>query len=113
MPAAPCFYYSILLLIYADRAAIGHAVLKSKNEMASVVSDPCGYFRWSVRRAVAVRLCRCCDHRSSAADERRFRFGMGLQGHSEERADLREEAQPLIRDLLPQQISKPARSGAP
>jgi len=24
---------------------------------------------------------------------------MGLQGHSEERADLRQEAEPLIRDL--------------
>jgi len=56
MPAAPCFY-SILVLIYADRAApaaIGHAVLKSKNEMASVVCDPCGYFRCRIRRGVAV-----------------------------------------------------------
>jgi hypothetical protein len=93
----------------AALAAIGHAVLKSKNEMTSVVSDPCGYFRCRVHRGVAVRLCRCCDPGSSAADECRFRPGMGLQGHSEKRADLRQEAEPLIRDLLPQQISEPAR----
>jgi hypothetical protein len=105
MPAAPCFY-SILLLIYADRAAlaaIGHAVLKSKNEMASVVFNPRGYFCCPVRRGVAVRLCRYCDPKSSAAGECRFRPGVGLQGHSEERADLHQET--LIRDLLPQSIS--------
>jgi hypothetical protein len=93
----------------AALAAIGHAVLKSKNEMTSVVSDPCGYFRCRVHRRVAVRLRRCCDPGSSAADECRFRPGIGLQGHSEERADLRQKAEPLIRDLLPQQISEPAR----
>src|SRR5258707_12778429 len=99
----PCFDKLFLLIAdhAAQPAAISHAVLKSKNEMASVVSDPCGYFRCRIRRGVAVRLCRCCDHRSSAADECRFRPGMGLQGHSEERADLHQDTGPLIRGLLP------------
>ena len=99
-------------VIYADRAplaAIGHALLKSKNEMASVASSPCGYFPRPVRRGVAVRLCRCCGPGSSAADERWFRPGRGLQGHFEERADLHRETGPLIRDLLPQSISLAAR----
>src|SRR5260370_45172 len=103
MPAAPCFY--LWLLIYTTAALLsapGQAVLKSKNEMASVVSDPCGHYGRCFRRGHDLPLRLRCDPVSgpaAATGERRLRPRLGLHCRSEGRANLHQKAGSLIRGL--------------